>query len=385
MPVIQDILTASRVTKIVSRIRTPGNVLSRHFGMTIGGPSVTKVQGRTYTYDIYDNVRKCALGKIPGAPASAVTVNPVGNVPVVLARSAEKVAMDYEKLSLIRNIGENAGTQDRMGLRYIDKQATTLNQRQNNFREFLVGSLFNGGASYFTVSGADIIPSGYSSSGTLYGSDLRLDSNYKLTGGSFAAGLPMDTGTNIITASWATASTDIPLHLMQISAGFQQGVGEPLSRVYCDHGTFLYVLQNDKVRQLAGTSQEPFAKHEMTSDAAEDGSKTGLITATIRGLPWLKWYVYDGGLTLGTSQTTYTRLLPESYCTFMIEPDSQWFQMIEGSEVVLENDLASPQEVYGFHAWIMRKADPARFELHTLQNVGLELNIPKALAWARVR
>jgi hypothetical protein len=79
---------------------------------------------------------------------------------VVLARSAEKIALDYEKVALIRQIGENAGTQDRMGLKYIDKQAGTLKMRQGNFREFIVGSVFNGGTSYFTVSGSDIIPSG---------------------------------------------------------------------------------------------------------------------------------------------------------------------------------------------------------------------------------
>jgi hypothetical protein len=195
----------------------------------------------------------------------------------------------------------------------------------------------------------------------------------------------MDTGTNIIGASWATASTDIPAQLIGVSAGFQQGVGEPLSRIYLDATTWLYVLQNDKVRQLAGSSNKPFADFTMTADTSEDGSKTGLMEGRIVGLPWLRWFIYDGGINLGSAGTTYTRLLPDSYCTFMIEPDRLWFQGVEGSEVVLENDLASPQEVYGFHAWMMRKADPARFELHTLQNFGLELNIPKAIAWARVR
>lgn len=385
MAALQDILTASRVTKIISRLRTPGNVLSRHFGMHIGGPNVAQVQGRNYSYDVYDNVRKVAQGKIPGAPAAAVTVNPVGNQAVVLARSAEKVALDYERVAMIRQIGENAGTQDRMGLRYFDKQAGTLKQRQNNFREFIIGSVFNGGVAYFTVSGADIIPSGYSSSGTLYGASLALNSNYLNIAGSFQAGLPMDTGSNIITASWATAATDIPANLMAISSAFQRGVGEPLSRIYCDYATWLYVLQNDKVRQLAGTSNRSFAENTLTNDKAEDGSLTGLYQGSIVGLPWLKWFMYDGGLTLGTAGTTYTTLLPASTATFMIEPDNLWFQGVEGSETVLENDLATPTEEYGFHSWIMRKADPARFELHTLQNFGLELNIPKAIATSVVR
>lgn len=385
MAVVQDILTASRVTKIVSRIRTPGNVLSRHLGLNLGGPNVSQVNGRTYTYDIYDNVRSVARGKLPGAPASAVAPNPVGNNKVVLGRSAEKIAMDYEKVAIIRNIGENAGTQDRMGLRYVDKQAFTLNQRQNNFREAFVGALFNGGVLYFTLSGQDLIPSGYSSSGTLYGYDMRLDSNYVLTGGSFAAGLPMDTGTNIIDATWATASTDIPLHLMNISEGFQQGVGEPLSRIYTDGASLLYVLQNDKVRQLAGTANTSFAAHEQTADKNEDGRPTGLIRTVIKGMDWVTFYSTGTRLNLGSAGTTSTKLLPASYATFMIEPTSQWLQGIEGSEVILESDVATPQEVYGFHSWLMRKADPARFELHTLQNFGLELNVPKGIAWARVR
>jgi hypothetical protein len=383
--VVQDILTASRVTKIVSRLRTPGNVLSRHLGMNIGGGSVTQVPGNVYTYDLYDNVRSVSRGKLPGAPATAIAPNPVGNNTVTLGRAAEKIAMDYHKVANIRAIGENAGVQDRMGLRYVDKQAFTLNQRQNNFREAFVGALFNGGVLYFTQSGSDLIHSGYSSSGTLFGYDMQFDSNYVLTGGAFAAGLPMDTGSNLVTATWATAATDIPLQLMDISEGFQQGVGEPLSRVYLDATSLLYVLQNDKVRQLAGTSNTSFASHEQTADKAEDGSLTGMIKTVIKGMDWVTFYSSGTRLNLGSAGTTSTKLLPASYATFMIEPTSQWLVGVEGSEVVLESDVASPQEVYGFHSWLMRKADPARFELHTLQNFGIELNVPKGIAWARVR
>jgi hypothetical protein len=89
-----------------------------------------------------------------------------------------------------------------------------------------------------------------------------------------------------------------------------------------------------------------------------------------------------------STASAYTKIIPDDYCLFTIEPDTGpagWLKMIEGGEVVKINDMAPPTEQYGFFAWMMEKADPARFELHTLQNLALELSIPKALAVARVQ
>lgn len=389
MPSILDILTPSLVTKVVSRVRTPGNALSRAFGFQIGGPNVRQVSGQVYTYDIFDNVRQVARARMPGASASTRAPQAVGNVTVSLARSAEKIPMDYAAVSQIRKIGENAGTIDRMGVGYIERQAMTLRQAQDNFREFMVaGALFRGGQYSFIQSGDDLLPT-FDTSGVTLGVDHKIPSSNKLTGGSFAAGLQMGTGSNIITATWATASTDIPLALMQISAAFMDQVGQPLKHVWLDSATWLYVLQNDKVRQLAGTNSEPFASNEMTADKNPDGTPTGMLTGRIKGLPWLEWHVYDGSLEVVTvaAPTTWsaTKLIPTSYCTFTIDLDPSWFALVEGSEPVKENDLAPAKEVYGFHSWVMERADPARFELHALQRAGIELNIPKGIAWARVR
>lgn len=385
--VLPDLLKLSRVTKVVSRIRTPGNVLSRFFGTQIGGKNVTQVPGSTYTYDLYDHVRKVASGKMRSAPAGAVAANPVGNVTVSLARSAEKLPMDYNKLLQIRRLGENAGVQDRMGAQYIERQGYTLKQRQENFREFiLAGLLFNGGKYGFYQQGDSLLPT-FNTSGTLFTVDHRIPVSNLLVGGSFAAGLQMGTGANIIDASWATAGTDIPAHLIKISAAFASLVGEPLATVWVSSELWLNILQNDKVRQLAGTSAKPFAEFTMTPDVGEDGKKTGLMRGTIVGLPWLTFNIYDGVLEFWSSPTTQvtTRLIDVNYALFSIEQDGQWFQMVEGSEIIKRNDVAEPEEVYGFNSWIQEKADPARFDLMTLQNVGIELNIPAGLAWARVK
>ena len=377
-----DILTPSRVRGIISRIRTPGSTISRHMGMEIGGKNVTQVQGDIYTYDIYDNVRRVARGTLRGSPATTVAANPVGNNTVRLARSAEKLPMDYNRLMALRKLGEPAGFEDRLGAIYVNKQAETLRQVQDNFREAVVGALFNGGVYYLVQSGQSLYPT-YSSSGTLYGVDLQIPSANKLSGGSFAAGLQMETGSNIIDTAWSDPAADIIGHLTKISRAFQQIVGAPLAKVYTDVDTWNYVLQNTAIRQRAGTAHQPFASYELVQDRAPDGTLTGLFMGKIIGMPWLTWYMYDGGINLGTSET-YTRILPDSYCTFMIDMGTG-MQAVEGSEIVKENDLAAPKEVRGFHAWVMEKADPARFELHTLQTFGIELNTPKGIAWARVR
>lgn len=386
---VLSILTPSVVTKIVSRIKTPGSVLSRFFGFEIGGANVAQVPGNTYTYDLYDNVRGIARGRARGAPAGTTSANPIGNVQLTLAKAAEKIPMTYDKVSRIRTLGANAGTWDRMGKEYVDRQARTLKVRQENFREFITaGAVFRGGKYGFYLNGDDWVPT-FDQSGTYVAVDHRIPSSNILTGGSFAAGLQMGTGSNIIDASWATASTDIPAHLEKISAAFQGLVGAPLKHIFCDPITKLAILQNDKVRQLAGTSNTAFASYERVSTKNPDGTDAALDRFTLKGAPAYEFFSYAGQLDVvtgaGTNSPTATQLLPDSYCTFMIEADPTWFQMVEGSEIVKDNDMAPPVDRQGFYSWILEKADPARFELHTLQNVGVEINTPKGIAWARVR
>lgn len=390
MPSITDVLTLSRVTGVISRLRVPGNVLSRHYGMQIGGPNVQRISGRVYTYDIFDNVRAVAMARLPGAPAATRQPNPVGNVTVTLARSAEKIPLDYNQVAQIRQIGQNAGVLDQAGMQYIERQGGYLRRIQDNFREFVVaGALFRGGKYGFIQNGLDLQPT-FDTTGVTLGVDHKIPASNILTNDTnFAAGLQMGTGANIIDAAWDNPATDIPQQLSKISSAFVDLVGEPLMHVWLDSQTWLYVLQNTLVRQLAGTAVEAYAQFDMTPDTNEDGQKTGLMTGRIKGLQWIEWHIYDGSLDVVTVAAPATvarkKLIKPGHCTFTINPDSTWFKLVEGSEFIKENDLAAAKEVYGFNSWIMEKADPARFELHALQNVGVELNIPSGIAWARVR
>lgn len=393
MPVsiLPELLKPSYVRGVISRLRTPGNVMCRWLGMNIGGGNIDQVPGRQYTYDIFDNVRTVANMRGPYVPAGTVARNPVGKVTVSLARANEKLPMDYATLSMIRQLGENAGTRDQMGVRYIEAQAKQLKRRQENLRECIVGSLFRGGQYGVVQVGDDLIPT-YDTSNTLYNVDFQIPSSNKLIGASFAAGLQMGSGSNIITASWATASTDIPAAVDNISVGFQRLVGQPLRHVCVPRSVWRNVLQNDRVRQLAGTANKPYAKYELTTDNNDEGYPNGLFSAEIDAMPGILWHIYDGGIEIHTVATAqagnrpvYTQILPDNYATFMIETDGTWLKGIEGSEYNKDTDFTPGKEVQGFYAWVKERSDPTVFEMHTLQNFGMELNIPSGIAVARVQ
>lgn len=385
---VLSLLTPSVVTKIVSRIRTPGNVISRFFGFEIGGANVEQVEGGTYSYDLYDNTRDVARGRAPGAPAGTTSANPIGNVQLTLAKSAEKIPLTYDKVSNIRTLGANAGTKDRMGRKYIERQGMTLKQRSENFREFITcGAVMQGGVYGFYLNGDDWVPT-FDRTGTYISVNHQIPASNLLVGANFAAGLQMGTGANIIDAAWSNAATDIPAHLENVSIGFMGQVGQPLKFVFCDPITKLFILQNDKVRQLAGTASSPFATYEKMALKNPDGTDSSLEMFTLKGCPNYVFICYAGQLRVASGSATNivsTPVLPVGYCTFMIEPDKSWFQLVEGSEIIKDNDLAPAVERQGHYAWIMEKADPARFEMHNTQRVGMEINVPKGLAFARVR
>lgn len=391
MAILQDLLMPSFVRDVISRVRVPGRYLSRYFGFGIDGANTVPVATagqRQYTYDIFDNVRTIPNGRLPGAPSGTIAPNPVGNNTVTLARFAEKLPLDYNQLAAIRTLGKSAGDRDRMGASYIDRQVAYLRQRSENLWEFLTGALFRGGVYYFYQNGDDLVPT-YESSSTFFGVDLKIPSSNKgnIGGGSFSACLQMGTGSNIIDTVWSNTSAEIVTDLNAIDSAFQDLVGAPLETVLCGSDVWTNVLANTQVRNMAGSASEPFAAYNLEDVAGPDGTPTGVRVGSIKALPWLKWVIWDGSLSIATSSATTfgdVKLLPRNHATFMVGDTTTWLKGIIGSEIVKDNDLAPPQERFGFYTWAMEKADPAAVWYHTLQNVGIELNMPKGIATARV-
>jgi hypothetical protein len=370
--ILQDILTPSVVTGIVARVATQGDVLQRHFGLQIGSPA-EKVHGRTYSYDIFDPTRDSAIGRRPGTGPTIIAPLLVGKQNVTLPRAYEKMPLTYELLNNLRAIGKNAGERDQMGASYIEKQAKECKRRHSIFREVMVGGAFFRGLMYWRYDVPDDLTPVY----TVPGSG-GYDTMDWLIPAANKTQLNMTGGGNIIDVTWLNAAALIPTHVFAVNTAFEQLTGRMLNQIYLNSNTWNYVLQNTAVRNLAGSANKPYAEFTVDSDKNKEGELTGLFSASFNWCPWVKWHVWDGGVNV---DGTFTKLIPDNTATFTIEHEGEsWLKGVEGSEPVKENPLAPAVESFGFKAWVREWDEPARYELHTLQNWFLELNTPKAVA-----
>lgn len=376
MPLLNQLQSLSVVTGIVSRVAAPGDVLQRILGVQIGGPNITQVPGRAYSYDIFDFSRDAAIGRRPGVGPSVVAPVPVAKQNQTISRQYEKLPLMYETLHNLRAIGENAGVRDTMGKRYIEKQAVEMKRRANNFRELWAAALLTKGLLYFRYDADDLIPTLTAPNGTTTFGDTL---DFLVPSGNKSK-LDMLGGGDIIGVSWDDVAAPIPNDLFQINEAFMALTGQMLAKVILPSPVWLNVLKNTDVRNLAGSANRPFAQFEVVSEGPgtnESGVKTSLMIARLPFCPWIEWHVYDGFLNV---DGTLTRLLPVTQATFMIEPDGSWLKGIEGSEPVKRNPLDPATEWFGFGSWIREWDEPARYELHSLQNFLIELNRPKGIA-----
>ena len=374
MPLDLTILAPSVVTKIISRIAVSGNTIQRFLGFEPGGRNVEQMVPdgiRQYSYDIFDNVRSIAQGRAPGTGPGTVTRNPAGVNTVTVARSYEKITdLSFELLSNIRQLGDNAGVLDKRGARYLESQGKFLQQRATNFREFLSWGMLRGQVG-FSISGDTWTP-------VLSGGTITIDS--KIPAGNKTQ-LNMLGGGDLLTASWATAATDIPAHLDSISSAFQQLVGAPLDWVMTDSVVWNHVMNSTAVKAQAGTSNTAYEVFEMTGEKSEDNYLTGLRYATLKCRPWIKWFITDAGLEVNG---TFTKFYSGGEASFGIDINMGHVKLQEGSELVKESPWANGNYERGFHAWLREWDEPARVELHSIQNIVAELTVPKALAFGDV-
>jgi hypothetical protein len=369
------ILAPSVVTKIVSRIAVPGNTIQRFLGFEPGGRNVEQLAPdgvRQYTYDIFDNVRSIAQGRAPGTGPGTVTRNPVGANTVTIARSYEKIPdMVYEFLSNIRQIGSNAGVLDRRGVKYLELQGRFLQQRQVNFREFLSWGVLRGTVG-FTISGDTWTP-------VLTGGTISLD--WKIPTGNKSQ-LNMLGAGDILGTSWANAAADIPADLDEISAAFQQLVGAPLDWVMTDSVVINHIMNNTAMKAQAGTANVVYdEKYMPTGEKSDDGRETGLRYLTFKARPWIRFFVTDAGLDVNG---TFTKFFSGGEAAFGVDLGLGFLKMQEGSELVKESPWGAPDYKRGHHAWIREWDEPARVELHSINNIVPELTIPKGLAFGDV-
>lgn len=375
MAALQTLLSPQVLTDVISQQAASSDWLATLFGVQPGGKNVRNYgHGREGSFNIFDNTRKVGKGRAPGTAAARSAPNPIGKVTFTYPRLYDSVPLSAEVLHNLGRI-DNPSVRDRAGADMISRQTGYLGQLAGNWRKaMLMGTLrdslylgFNGDDQFFQFS--TDTPAVQLSSQIPSGNKDKLD---------------MLGGGDILATSWATTTTDIPGHIGQINAAFQQLCGGHLAAVICGTKVWNAVIKNEHVRNSHGSSNQPFVVLER--DALEPSvarTMKNVYRARLSVYPDVIWYITDEGLDIGApGSEAYTKIVPDNYAMFCgFEPDDGTLICYEGSEPVAEYDGAPESVKVGLNAWSVKRANPTTTDLFVLDNALTVLQVPKAMAY----
>jgi Phage major capsid protein E len=364
---IDQILTPQvLMDRIISRVKPAQTALSRFFGFHLGGENRSSMPGRDFWYDVVNATR--TLPSPVGTTQQSQDIAPqvVGQVRGTFPRSAEKIQLLDERIRNQRVIGGNVNQLDALGAKYIDMQIDYLAQRFSNLIEFQTAAMLRGQYTY-TQSGNRLY---HDYTGGVVTVDYKVPSGNKNQ-------LNINGGGDIIDASWATASTDIPYHLLQINEQSVEVNGYSITDALASPIVWKYLMNNTKVTTQGGSAQTAFE----VFDKDNEGNFKGVL----RCAPWLTWHIFSHGLQYGSSNT-YGKVVANDQVTFCPKPSSDWCQYLDGTETVTEGPGASATrgDRSGFYSYSYPTYDPSGYNLHALHNGIPALYVPSAIINADV-
>lgn len=359
---LDSLLSSPVIADVISRIKTPMSRFQDFYGLGIGGRFTNPIGGKEFGWDIFDKTRNIATGRPFGTGPANVAPRPIGNVMARPHRTHEKVVLLHDRLFHTRPLGGGIGEVDVRGQKYIQQQLEALIQRFRNAREFMVSRMFRG-TFMLKFNGEDWIPVDTGGQMTV---DFQVPANHKTD---------VNIGGAIFAADWQSAAAPIHTDLLQLNSVSESEYGFPINHAWVGSSLWGAILANTQVKDLAGTSNTPFATYERVESDATD------FRAMLRGIPWITWHIYDGGLNV---DGTFTKFIPANNAIFTPEPSSSWLEMLEGSEFVKENVMDAGSVKTGFNTWTTHAIDPASVELKALDIALPALYVPKAIYYATV-
>lgn len=371
---VQELLAPEVILREVSRIDLPGTTLSDLFGWGLKNRDPQSQSGnmvdyplREGSYDVFNRTQDLASGRVPGTAPLNVIPQKVGRVRFTIPRSAERIPLTDEDLVNRRQIGQAVTIVDSMGENYIMRQKRFLAEKVGNMIEFQTAAMLRGSYTFDTVG--DELRHSFS------GGEETID--YQIPAGNKNQ-LNMLGAGNIIGTSWATTTTDIPGDVLQVNDAMNALTGMGIEHAICNSNTFQYVLNNDKVKAQAGTSNTPYEQYQRTGP--------GHFAVILKAIPWLQWHIIDYKLRVwdGSSAYALTSLIADDQVTFIPTPNASWVQYLNGGEVVTEGPngtraFRSGAYFYGYPTW-----EPSGWNLCEVHNGFPALYNPNAIATADV-
>jgi hypothetical protein len=363
---IDQILAPKTIFSAISQMQLAGTTLQRLLGWDFSGRNQRRISGRNFAYDIFDNTRKVATARVPGQAASRQAARSAGHVQGTFPRSAETIPLLDEDLLNRRQLGGPDDNLDHGGETFITRQEAYLGQRFANLIEFQTAAMLRG--SYCYAQDGDDLRHGFS------GGETTID--FQIPAGNRGQ-LDMLGGGNILSADWATAATDIPLHLQNINAAMVRLTGWGLAHVVLSGTAWQYIVNNTKVQQQGGSANVVFEQMRR--------SGAGEFAAVLRAIPWVTFHVVDYGLEVWNgSSEVFTKLIADDHAAFLPEPSPRWCQYLAGSEIVTAGPGGAKSEQFGFHPLAYATHDPSGWELAAVFNGIPALYTPSAIAYGQI-
>lgn len=373
MASIQEILRPITLTKVISRQMAAEKWILQFMGMQPGGVNEEFFgHGRSGSYQVFNNTRNVGRGRAPGVAAAIASRNPIGTVPIVYPRMHEEIPLLAEELHNLAQIGDPR-MRDIAGTSYIQRQTQFQAQKAANWRAAQVFGMLRDEL-YVTTAGDDWYFN-YSSSGAQFQIASNMPAGNK-------SQLDMLGDGDIIDISWNNPTADIPKHLSDIDAAFQELYGGRLENVICQGAIWQYIIKNDHVASQAGIANTPFRMFERVVGTREDGSPLNVSVGELTCRPGVLFYITDEGLDLGApGSETFTKYVGDNDAIFMPSPNSGAFSMQLGSEPIAEYDGGAKTVRVGLSAWSKESANPTVTEIFALDNALAINHIPNSVAY----
>lgn len=370
MAALQTLLSPQVLTNVVSQKAAASSWLLDLFKLGPGqGMETYMGHGRFGAFNVYNHVRSVAKGKAPGTAAGRSNPNPMGQVNFTYPRMHDSVPLLAETLHNLGRIDDPA-QRDQAGADMIKRQTNTLAEKAANWRKaMLIGMLRD--SLYFEFDGDDVYIN--------FTAGLKID--FRMPAGNKAQ-LNMLGAGNIIDASWATDTTNIPKHLLAINAAFQQLNGGKLCAVICGYAVFDAIRKNNHVQEEHGTSVSPYLRFDRLSVEDSVGkTMKNVMVVELRSAPGVVFYITDEGLEVGADDT-FTKLVEPTDAIFLgFDPGvDDVVQCYLGSEPIAEHDGGPENVKVGMASWSVKRANPTSTDLFVLDNCLTVNHVPDSLA-----
>jgi hypothetical protein len=308
--------------------------------------------------------RKTARRQAYGGLARARTLSDVGERDVKLIHTREKLEIPAQVMhGLFQLESYNLDQEFEM----VMEQIEFFREYFNNLRKTQKLQALVNGVNYFDADG-NILPS---SAGAVETTDFLIPAGNKNQLDVFGDGA-------IISASWATPSTDIPLQLRNLKKAAVAKSGYPLK--YCFYGTNVlsYLINNNYVKDYL----------------AREGNRRGeyLTDNEIGQLFGLTW-VPIGDQFYEDSSGTIHYIAGADAAIFTPEPDKKWWQLFEGSMLVpktidlfptLDSLKQNSELLYGMVGYSRINHETMQLESYTADTFLYTIKNPKVIFQADV-